>query len=221
MTHVPVIFALISGLAVITPAVCAPQDAPSAGQVAVFLQFDHPIHEAALEHMKAEVGTILRPAGYEFVWILQTPDTELREYSDLVVVHFTGDCEGTPELRPVLNGEALAKTAISDGQVLPFTEVRCGEVRRFISQALNAQRQQEQSALLGRALGRVLSHEMFHMFAATREHGHAGVARPAHSVRELASPKEFRFDPEEIRVLLESKRRPAAVVEEPATDLRE
>jgi hypothetical protein len=209
MTHVPVVLGLFLGLVLTMPVPCAPHmvNAPAhaAGPVAVFLQFDNPIPELALQQMQREVFSILRPAGYDFVWLLLTRDLQMGQYSDLVVVHFTGDCDASrgrffPRVG-ALKGEPLARTAVSDGVVLPFTEVRCDQMRQFLGVEMSGRKDKDNAATMGRALGRVLSHEMFHMLAGTRSHARSGVARPAHSVQELASEKAFQFEPEEIRLL--------------------
>jgi len=41
--------------------------------------------------------------------------------------------------------------------------------------------------MLGRAMGRVLAHELYHIVADTAGHGENGVAQPALSARELTS----------------------------------
>jgi hypothetical protein len=45
---------------------------------------------------------------------------------------------------------------------------------------------------MGRALGRVLAHELYHIFANTTRHAADGVGKPAYSVADLLSA-DFRF----------------------------
>ena len=46
--------------------------------------------------------------------------------------------------------------------------------------------------LLGRAMGRVLAHELFHVFGNTFKHGHEGAAKTSFSPRELVAD-QFKF----------------------------
>jgi hypothetical protein len=51
--------------------------------------------------------------------------------------------------------------------------------------------------LLGRALGRVLAHEVVHILSKSGTHGHAGVAKTALSGSQLIAP-ELRLGPEDL-----------------------
>lgn len=204
MTHVPVVLSLFLMFAGV---------ARPASPVAVLLQFDEPYSAPALQAMEHEADRILRPAGYVLEWHLLEPDFGSREYPDLVVVHFRGNCEAGAATGGLKNGESLASTAISDGRVLPFSEVQCDQVRRFLARAAA----NGTPEIMGRALGRIMAHEMFHMLAATDQHGKRGVGRPSHTTQELVSGREFRFDAAELQVLQEARRRaPAALEESPS-----
>lgn len=171
-----------------------------ASPVAVLLQFDRPYSGPAVDAMQREAGAILSPAGYRLEWHLLHSELAGRLYPDLVVVHFRGNCAASPASGVIANGEALASTAVADGQVLPFSEVQCDQVRRMLGFQSNA-------STLGRALGRIVAHEMFHMLAATGQHGKDGVARPSYTSRELLSDGAFRFHVPDLR-LLQDRRRP-------------
>jgi hypothetical protein len=54
--------------------------------------------------------------------------------------------------------------------------------------------------LLGRALGRVLAHEVYHILAKTTGHGRAGVAKSALSGRQLIADR-IAFDEHDLRKL--------------------
>jgi len=51
-------------------------------------------------------------------------------------------------------------------------------VRRVIDRDLRAATSADREELLGRALGRVMAHELYHVLLRTRKHGHSGLARP-------------------------------------------
>jgi len=58
--------------------------------------------------------------------------------------------------------------------------------------------------MYGRALGRVVAHELYHIFAATETHGKDGVARSFHTRRDLTG-KQFRFSQKETAALHDIK----------------
>jgi len=68
---------------------------------------------------------------------------------------------------------------------MPFTEVKCDEVRRVLPYA-HGGRSQKESAL-GRALGRVVAHEVYHFLAHTTEHAKKGLAKASQSWLDLIS----------------------------------
>jgi hypothetical protein len=52
----------------------------------------------------------------------------------------------------------------------------------------------------GRAVGRVVAHELYHIFANTQKHGSVGVAKESYTVQDLMSG-DFLFDGQEYRAL--------------------
>ncbi|MGP8248142.1 MAG: hypothetical protein ACLQVN_26965 [Bryobacteraceae bacterium] len=58
-------------------------------------------------------------------------------------------------------------------------------VRKAVLSALWGQDYGRQELLFGRALGRVLAHEVYHMMAKTTRHGSTGVTMPALSDAQL------------------------------------
>lgn len=97
---------------------------------------------------------------------------------------------------------------MSDGQILPFTDVNCDRVREFTQSGLLGFRSGEREERYGRALGRVLAHELYHIFANTTRHG-SGVAKESYNVQDLLSD-DFQFQAKESRMLQANRPRPAA-----------
>ena len=171
----------------------------AAPPIAVFMSFDAGSSPRAVEAMKQEVESLVRPSGFELSWrSLDSPRME-ESFSDLVVVRFHGSChmQGIQlifsELGPESAGGVLGSTKVTDGQVLPFSELECDRIRRSIAPLIIGNSPDERESLLGRAMGRVLAHELFHIFADTGKHGREGVAKASHSRKDLVSGS-FAFD---------------------------
>lgn len=153
--------------------------------ITVFLKFEAQYSTESVAEMKRELGSILKPAGIHVDWRMLSDFKTSQTFPDLVVVTFRGQCQmgAWPYLYDERGPYALTRTV--DGEVLPFSEVACDKVRDSIRKVMGGVDYGRRDELLGRALGRVLAHEMFHVLAKTRQHGTDGIARKALSARQL------------------------------------
>jgi hypothetical protein len=83
----------------------------------------------------------------------------------------------------------MAFTYSTDGVVQPFSAVACDQVTSIVRSAMAGGDFANADVLLGRALGRVLAHEVVHILSKSAVHGHAGVARTALSGSQLIAPE--------------------------------
>ncbi|HLH20267.1 MAG TPA: hypothetical protein VKX45_23780 [Bryobacteraceae bacterium] len=166
------------------PALFAAVCAASAAEVTIVFDFDGPHSERSIEQMKREAGDILKEAGLRLEW-RESGEAARGSYENLVVVHFKGKCMLEPV--PMLYDERgpYAFTYNSDGAVLPYSEVECGHVTASVQTAMAGDDFGRPDFLMGRALGRVVAHELVHILTRSGVHGRDGVAQPAFSGREL------------------------------------
>jgi hypothetical protein len=189
--------------AALRPGLAEPVDSPHR-KLVVYLKTPPGQPQPPLEEMKREVNALMDDAGYSVSW--RSPGDYGQDEGDAAVIvsEFQGICEvprtGTI-LAPPAAGAILASTAVSDGEVLPFIGVDCATVASLLAPALPNEAAARRNFLYGRALGRVVAHELFHALTRTREHDDSGVAK--HSFRasdilaehfefELATLKRFR-----------------------------
>src|SRR6266853_5762215 len=172
--------------------------------IAIYMSFDDAHSEYAVGAMKREMESLTKSSGFDLQWrSLDGPRAE-ETFADLMVVKFHGKCnmDGIQllfnELGPEGEGGALGFTRTSNGQVLPFSELECGRIRRSIAPLAVGYSKEERESLLGRAMGRVLSHELFHVFANTDKHGHEGVTKTSYSRKDLVA-ESFEFDSQDAR----------------------
>ncbi len=169
---------------------CCPAGAANAPAITVFVDFENQPSQESVAQMKTEVAAILAPSGLSLNWLSLNNRNSAESFPDLVVVKFRGTCQVhnpamDSELGPAMEHIPLASTAVEDGHVLPFSDVRCDEIRRFLAPELAGTNPPKRESMYGKALGRVVAHELYHMLAATEKHGKAGVARQSHSRRDL------------------------------------
>ncbi len=183
--------------------------AANSSSIAVFVDFETEPSIQSISQMKTEIADILQPSGLALDWHNLTGRNDLESFPDLVVVRFQGSCQVRnpamdSELGPSLPTNALATTAVSDGQVLPFSSVRCDEIRKYLALELATASPSNRDAIYGKALGRIVAHELYHVFASTTHHARVGVAHETHSRADLTQAK-FRFSAEETALLREHK----------------
>jgi hypothetical protein len=155
-----------------------------ATDVTVVFDFDGPHSDRSVEQMKRETEDILRDAGLHLDWRTRA-EAGSGVYENLVVVHFKGKCILEPV--PMLYDERgpFAFTYNSDGAVLPFSEVECSHVSASVQEAMGADDRGRPDYLMGRALGRVVAHELIHILTRSATHARDGVAKSAFSGRDL------------------------------------
>ena len=181
--------------------------------ITLYTQFQQAPPEGVLLALQDEVESIMAPIGLRFEWrdLAQTQGHEVS--AELAVVTFKGRCDTAGLMAHSRFEGALGWTHVSDGQILPFTDVNCDLVREFVQSGLLTFRTGNREEKYGRALGRVLAHELYHIFANTTRHGSEGVAKESYSVQDLLSD-DFQFQAKESRMLQSNRPRPA--VETPA-----
>lgn len=166
-------------------ATVAPHAIPAS--LTVVFQFDGPHSEKSFQEMKQELGGILKDSGIQIDWRERDQVSSSESFSNLVVVKFRGVCK----IDTAADGDAqpgpLAFTHTSDGAILPFSEVECDRVRSTLLRATPRQTNGHSEVVFGRALARVLAHELYHVLAGTPSHSRQGLTQRALSGSQLAS----------------------------------
>lgn len=175
--------------------------------VAVYLSSDHSIPPAVRDAMEREAAALVAPSRIGLVWNDEAASRNTAAYENIAVIHLDGHCDAAlpgPFRVRIHGGEPLGQTQVAGGKVLPFADVRCDEVRNVIDGDLRTSPQADRGELLGRALGRVLAHELYHVLLRTTAHGRSGLARPAQTSADLLAPRDP-FTPEDERKLSDLK----------------
>jgi hypothetical protein len=175
----------------------------SSGRVDVYLIADRDVRAGVVQAMEREVEVAVASAGIVVAWHDAFPSGE---YERLALLRLHGECRA--DLPPVSSahsgsGEPLGQTQMVDGNVLPVADIQCDAVRKLINQGLQAAPTSHIDEMLGRALGRIVAHELYHVLLGTPYHGHEGLARPAQTSAELLAPSARFAEPDQ-RKLSES-----------------
>ncbi len=153
----------------------------------VILDFRGIHSEPSIKEMEHETSAILKTAGMKLDWRLRS-EASLQAYPDLVVMTFKGTCKFGQESRPYDEQSPLASTNTTDHKIQSFGQVDCDHVIESARSAMWGGDFAHADYLVGRALGRVVTHEIVHMLTHSAEHGHDGVFEAALSGRQLIAP---------------------------------
>ena len=145
-----------------------------------------------LSAMKREARLAVESSGIRVDW--RSQDEPFGETTGAAaIVEMRGQCSSATPLpgagrHQERRAEPLGQTHLVNGAVLPFADVLCDAVHRLVDRDLRAARPGEREELLGRALGRVLAHELYHILDRTTRHAHQGISRGEQSSADLLAP---------------------------------
>ena len=166
----------------------SPAAAYAGDNLTLLIQFEGKPSQQSVQVMKAELQTLMKNVSVD--WKLLNELGPGESFPDLVVIKFKGSCQvqRSEPVAPFLLDERgpLAFTHTTDGQVLPFSEVECDKLRRTLKPLTRGVSQQTADIMLGRALGRVLAHELYHVRSNTRKHEKDGVNQRGLTLDQLA-----------------------------------
>jgi len=166
----------------------------------VVFQFDGPHSEKSFVEMKQELSAVLKDGGAQVDWRNRDQVSSSESFANLVVVKFRGVCRMEPAPYRDENAGPLAFSHTSDGIILPFSEVQCDRIRSSLRRAMSAGDYIRSDIVFGRAMARVLAHELYHVLAGTESHSREGVAQRALSGSQLMSD-ELELNPKQLDLM--------------------
>ncbi len=197
-------FVSVGLLLAVLPAFGGQQGAPLA-PIALYSQFQEEPPAGVLQAIREELSSIMAPMSLRFEWHALSAARGQETAVELAVITFKGRCDLDHLVMHGIHSGPLGWTHISEGAILPFADIDCDGIRSFLQTGLLASRAELREALFGRAVGRVLAHELYHIFANTQHHG-TGVGKAAYTVQNLLG-QDFQFDDKESAALLTSRTR--------------
>jgi|SRR5215469_5289629 len=152
-----------------------------------------------VDAIQEELDGIMSPIGWHFHWETLSKANEVMG-TKLAIIHFKGECT-VGDLTTYGGYQiTLGATAISDGKIIPFADIYCNSIRALLAPDLASIKESRQVQAYGRAIGRVLAHELYHIFTEERRHGSGGLAEPQFESKELLA-SNFLFAPRQVQKL--------------------
>lgn len=180
--------------------------------IALYTSFQQAVPSTVFQSLQDEVENLMEPAMMHLEWRSLAGVSGSEVSSELAVVKFLGRCDVDGLTMKAEHPGALGWTHVSDGVILPFADVDCDRIRVFVQKDLMFIHASEREQVYGRAIARVLAHELYHIFTQTAHHGSDGVGKSAFTVQELLSD-DFQFQGKEagmLRVIASRVNPPAA-----------
>ena len=170
-------------------ALCAQSIPPAT----LYTEFQQQPSAAVMDSIRGETETIMGRLGIGLEWRSLAAARGNEVSAQLAVIRFHGRCDASGLNPHRVPPGALGWTHESDGVILPFGAVDCDRIRTFLQLDLLGVPAGERDRVFGRAVGRVLSHELYHIFTRSSHHSAGGVGKAEYAVRDLLAAR-FAFD---------------------------
>ncbi|MCS7044030.1 MAG: hypothetical protein N2036_10430 [Bryobacteraceae bacterium] len=178
------------------------------GQVTLVMEADRPLPSKAIQSMREEMARLFGASKVRLQWADRGETGLGFEAEGIVVLRLKGECRMPDLPMPPDERGPLAWTHVSEGVVLPFSEIDCASVTRAAQSALRGGERSLGDVFLGRALARVAAHELVHILLQRKEHVPKGIFRRGLTARELV--EQFHEEDERGRIVLDAGGKPAS-----------
>ena len=158
---------------------------PAPPPATLYTEFQQPPPPSVMDSIRAESEAILGHMGIGLEWRSLAGARGNEVSLQLAVVRFQGRCDVNSLSPHRVQPGALGWTHESDGVILPFGEIDCDRIRNFIQVDLLGVPAGKRELVFGRAVGRVLAHELYHILARSPHHSTDGVGKAVYAAQDL------------------------------------
>jgi hypothetical protein len=174
----------------------------------VYLKGDAGSSSDVLAEMNRALTALMQEAGFRVVVRRPHEQDPSDTPAHLIMVDLRGVCAVPPPAdfpQPLPASLVLASSSVVNGKILPFSWLDCAALNRFLGPAISNLPDAEQSYIYGRAMARLLAHELYHVLGQTDDHTLTGISKARFSTADLLA-EHFSFE----TAALEKLRPPAA-----------
>jgi hypothetical protein len=171
---------------------------PAAAPLQLLMQFDEAPSTIAVREMQREMYKLYRDVPISIAWHQLSGYQSVGVAPRIVFVHFEGNCRAaTLPPRQAVAAVALASVNRVDGQMLPIVTVDCDRIAGYIWPAMTGAERVLGDGAFGRAVARVLCHELYHYLTGEAKHTQSVLFRASISPTNLLAA-ELRLKADEI-----------------------
>jgi hypothetical protein len=140
---------------------------------------------------QSELRRVFDSVGIDVVWRDFSGRTAGEDFDFVAIASISGSCTPSEQRANVRSTPqklvSLADTSVSKKEIFPFFTVNCNHL-------IAAMGRQTSPSMLGRAMARLMGHELYHIIAKTTDHQQAGIAKAVFTLEDLVNPGlEFDF----------------------------
>jgi hypothetical protein len=160
------------------------EESPTPRTLAILFHFEQPYADRTLQETERELKALIGEHAIKLEWHDRRDFEGKSTFANIVVLNFRGNCD--PRSDSSFSGPMdswLARMDVFDGVVLPFGEVNCGLMRALMAGGAHNAKLTDKE--FGRALARVLAHELYHFLTQSTSHATQGLEKPAFSRADL------------------------------------
>lgn len=165
--------------------------------VALLVHFDRTPAESVTASLEAESSRLFEEAGLHLAWFEKNAANSLGSPAAVIVVEFNGACRPNPLPPRSLVTGSLAHVPSVEGHIEQWITVDCERLASYLPRALGGE---DANSVYGRALARVLAHELFHCITDEDTHSHSLLFRSGVSAQDLVTPAAAFTDAEQQRL---------------------
>ena len=156
----------------------------AANNITILEESEYPINNQVWDNMVDETQRIWNTIGVNILFKENEPGIESEGFTTFV--SFKGECHLNVHinLNDIKELPALGNSEVVDKQVLPISVIFCDRIEKLLSTRISANDKQAEE-FMGRAMARVLSHELYHVIGNTLQHDKKGIGQTGFSVYDL------------------------------------
>lgn len=177
-------------------------------RLAIILDVEQPLSGLTLAAMHAELQDLLTPAGILPVLHFAEAVVHVGETYDVVTVFLEGCSLVPPGYQSPLPLVPLGWVTKTDGEFLPIIHIDCSLTASHVGSAIVWNQAGLSKPLMGRALARILVHELLHYLTNSAEHSGSRLFGKSMDPSALIEPG-IKLEPCDLQSLRESAARKA------------
>ena len=183
-------------------------------RLGLYASFQHAPSTAVRHVVQEELAAIMIPMGMVVYWRAFEDSQTDQWWHQIATIHFKGHCDASNLRVHPPQARVFGETCLSGGKVIPYAVVYCDAIRASLASSLISMEPRNRTIVFGRAVSRVLAHELYHVLTRTTERRSGGLGAASFTPQSLVAD-EFRFhgrDLQRLRLAIAS-RPPAAAFE--------
>lgn len=170
--------------------------------IRVGLYADFQVEPSAELHqvIREELATDVAPLGVAVSWPSAPDGSADPPWNRIATIEFGGRCDASDLWSRPPHPWVFGETHVVHGQVLPYADIDCDAIRASLAKDLMSEEPNRRTFVFGRAVSRVVAHELYHILTKTTGHNSGGMTKRSFTARDLAA-NELRFLDREVQQL--------------------